>query len=111
MIPEELKAKALRWLDGDPSEETTGELRSLLERNDEKAEAELRERFAGPLECGTAGLRGVIGAGESRRNRAVATSSPASGSVSTALSNAGSGRSRATNRTPGVAWRSSTRQA
>ena len=71
MIPEELKAKALRWIEGDPSEETREELRALLGRTDEKAEADLRERFAGPLEFGTAGLRGVIGAGESRMNRAV----------------------------------------
>ena len=71
MIPEELKAKARRWIDGDPSEETRKELEALLARTDEKAETELRERFAGPLEFGTAGLRGVLGAGESRMNRAV----------------------------------------
>jgi phosphomannomutase len=71
VIPEELKAKALRWIEGDPSEETRDELRALLQRTDEKAETDLRERFAGPLEFGTAGLRGVLGAGESRMNRAV----------------------------------------
>jgi phosphomannomutase len=71
VIPEELKSKALRWIDGDPSEETRDELRAILARTDEKAEADLRERFAGPLEFGTAGLRGVLGAGESRMNRAV----------------------------------------
>jgi phosphomannomutase len=71
VIPEELKAKARRWIDGDPSEETRKELEALLARTDEKAETDLRERFAGPLEFGTAGLRGVLGAGESRMNRAV----------------------------------------
>ena len=71
MIPEELRKRAERWIDGDPSKDTQEELRALLARNDDKAAAELRERFAGPLEFGTAGLRGVIGAGESRMNRAV----------------------------------------
>jgi phosphomannomutase len=71
VIPDELKAKAERWIAGDPSEETQGELRALLARTDDKAETDLRERFAGPLEFGTAGLRGVLGAGESRMNRAV----------------------------------------
>ena len=71
MIPQELKDKAQRWIDGDPSEETREELRALLTKTDEKSETDLRERFSGPLEFGTAGLRGVLGAGESRMNRAV----------------------------------------
>ena len=71
MIPEELAERAKKWIDGDPSKETQDELRALLARNDDRAAAELRERFAGPLEFGTAGLRGVLGAGESRMNRAV----------------------------------------
>ena len=33
--------------------------------------AELRDRFAGRLEFGTAGLRGVVAAGPNRMNRAV----------------------------------------
>jgi phosphomannomutase len=37
----------------------------------ELALAELRDRFAGRLEFGTAGLRGVVGAGPNRMNRAV----------------------------------------
>ncbi len=52
----------------DPSSETRDELAAIVARGDE---AELRSRFAGPLEFGTAGLRGVLGAGESRMNRAV----------------------------------------
>ncbi len=38
---------------------------------DDGARAELRDRFAGRLEFGTAGLRGVIAAGPNRMNRAV----------------------------------------
>ena len=38
---------------------------------DSGALAELRDRFAGRLEFGTAGLRGVVAAGPNRMNRAV----------------------------------------
>ncbi len=65
---EALLARAELWRAGDSDATTVAELAALIER---RAEAELRERFAGPLEFGTAGLRGVIGAGESRMNRAV----------------------------------------
>jgi phosphomannomutase len=71
VIPAELAARAEKWIDGDPSKETQDELRALLAQNDEEAAADLRDRFSGPLQFGTAGLRGVIGAGESRMNRAV----------------------------------------
>ena len=60
VIPEELRARAQEWIDGDPSNETRAELAALLARNDDRAAAELRERFAGPLEFGTAGLRGAF---------------------------------------------------
>jgi phosphomannomutase len=67
--------RAERWLAHDPDPSARAELRALLEEargpKPEAATAELRERFAGPLEFGTAGLRGLIGAGESRMNRAV----------------------------------------
>jgi phosphomannomutase len=65
---ERLIAAAREWLAGDPDPETRAELSALLDRN---AEHELAERFAAPLEFGTAGLRGVVGAGLSRMNRAV----------------------------------------
>jgi phosphomannomutase len=55
----------------DPSAETRAELAALLAKNDDASAKELKERFSGPLEFGTAGLRGVLGAGESRMNRAV----------------------------------------
>lgn len=56
------------WISGDPDPETAAELRALIEAGDS---AELAERMHAPLEFGTAGLRGVVGAGLSRMNRAV----------------------------------------
>lgn len=68
---EEIRQRARRWIAGDPDPETATELQSLLDRRDPEAERELSERMAGPLAFGTAGLRGFIGAGEHRMNRAV----------------------------------------
>jgi phosphomannomutase len=65
---DDLLARASRWVQEDPDPETAAELGALIERGDLK---ELADRMAGPLEFGTAGLRGVLGAGESRMNRAV----------------------------------------
>lgn len=70
----DLLAKARAWLLADPDPATREELEALLDRaeaGDEGALSELSSRFAGPLEFGTAGLRGVLGAGESRLNLAV----------------------------------------
>src|SRR5262245_2856750 len=50
------------------------ELESLLARargGDVSAHSDLESRFSGPLLFGTAGIRGIIGAGESRMNRAL----------------------------------------
>src|SRR5699024_12447375 len=41
------------------------------EAGDEGAAAELADRFAGLLQFGTAGLRGALGGGPARMNRAV----------------------------------------
>ncbi len=60
------------WLDEDPDPKTRAELHALIERADrgeEAAHRELREAFDGQLEFGTAGLRGILGAGPQRMNR------------------------------------------
>ncbi|MET0402713.1 MAG: phospho-sugar mutase, partial [Cystobacter sp.] len=63
-----LKGRAEAWLRADPDGATVAELREVLAREDL---ADLADRFAGDLEFGTAGLRGVMGAGPNRMNRAV----------------------------------------
>jgi phosphomannomutase len=68
MISAELELAVRQWIDGDPDAETRAELTALLHAADEP---ELAERFAMPLAFGTAGLRGVVGAGPARMNRAV----------------------------------------
>lgn len=70
----ELCSRARGFLEADPDPDCRAELESLLrsvEGGDGRALAELEDRFRGPLRFGTAGLRGLIGAGESRMNRAV----------------------------------------
>jgi phosphomannomutase len=61
------------WIADDPDPADRAELKALLDRADSDAEAlaELRDRFAGRLTFGTAGLRGVVAAGPNRMNRAV----------------------------------------
>lgn len=62
------------WIAHDPQEETRAELSSLLARakdGDTAAKDSLADRFRGPLQFGTAGLRGKMGAGPFRMNRAV----------------------------------------
>ncbi len=71
MDSDELRARAERWIADDPDPSTRDELRTLLTQPD-LSSTDLADRFAGSLEFGTAGLRGVIGAGSNRMNRAVA---------------------------------------
>ncbi|PKN56407.1 MAG: phospho-sugar mutase [Deltaproteobacteria bacterium HGW-Deltaproteobacteria-14] len=58
---------ARAWMADDPDPVTRAELEALVVANDAEA---LRERFSAPLEFGTAGLRGLIGAGLARMNEA-----------------------------------------
>jgi len=67
-------AHARAWIADDPDPATRDELEAVVARaeaGDEAAMADLADRFAGMLEFGTAGLRGAIGAGPNRMNRAV----------------------------------------
>ncbi|WIG70442.1 phospho-sugar mutase [Photobacterium damselae] len=63
-----MKTEISRWLDRDPDPKTRLELEELVAAHNI---AELDERFRGRLEFGTAGLRGVVGAGPNRMNRLV----------------------------------------
>src|ERR1700754_2671359 len=61
-----LRAAAEEWLADDPDPASRDELRAVLDDD-----AELADRFAGPLRFGTAGLRGPLRAGPNGMNRAV----------------------------------------
>jgi phosphomannomutase len=69
---------AAAWQDDDPDPRSRTELEELVTRAEdgddadaELAKLELADRFAGSLQFGTAGLRGALGAGPNRMNRAV----------------------------------------
>ncbi len=77
MIPAGLRARVAAWIREDPDPGDRAELQALLAACDQGGEpgraalAELADRFAGRLQFGTAGLRGQVGAGPNRMNRAV----------------------------------------
>ncbi|HEU5151246.1 MAG TPA: phospho-sugar mutase [Iamia sp.] len=75
---EDLLERVKAWVADDPEPGTAGDLRQLWyaveDEGPEKAsaaEAELRELFRARLAFGTAGLRGPVGPGPNRMNRAI----------------------------------------
>src|SRR5882724_7865554 len=72
----DLQATAEAWLADDPDPAARDELRRLIVELPGSA-AELRDRFAGPLTFGTAGLRGRLRAGPNGMNLAVVTQAAA----------------------------------
>lgn len=64
----QLKFRVQHWLNNDPDPLMCAELQALIDAGDEQA---LAARFSGRLAFGTAGLRGVVGAGPTRMNRLV----------------------------------------
>lgn len=72
-----LAARVAAWIADDPDPRTAADLAALLQTAGgvgaaaATAAADLADRFSGPLEFGTAGLRGRIGGGQTRMNRAV----------------------------------------
>lgn len=69
-----LTTQVRSWIADDPDPATARELTDLLTAalaGDGPAEADLADRFTGLLQFGTAGLRGALGGGPHRMNRAV----------------------------------------
>ncbi len=64
----DLIRRAEDWIAGDPDPQTRSELQALIDASDID---ELEARLDGPLSFGTAGIRGQVGAGPNRMNRAV----------------------------------------
>ena len=69
-----LLERARAWQADDPDDITRAELAQVIADVEGGADAtDLADRFDGTLEFGTAGLRGAVGAGPNRMNRAVVT--------------------------------------
>lgn len=70
-ISSELLSQVQSWLAQDPDPVTHAQLTQLLANANTDVDAlrELEDAFSAPLEFGTAGLRGALGAGPNRMNR------------------------------------------
>jgi phosphomannomutase len=81
----DLELTVRTWLADEPDAEDRAELERLLGNPGPGSRTELADRFAGRLSFGTAGLRGAVGAGPNRMNRAVvrATTAALAGWLST----------------------------
>jgi phosphomannomutase len=73
-LSRELRNRAFAWITDDVDADTREELQAVLARamhGEPGAAAELADRMSGPLEFGTAGLRGPVRAGPNGMNTAV----------------------------------------
>jgi phosphomannomutase len=66
---DDVRARARAWVADDPDPATRDELTAVIDGAD--GDGDLRDRFAGTLQFGTAGLRGPVRAGPNGMNRAV----------------------------------------
>ena len=66
---DQLRAAARAWIDGDPDPTTRAQLQALLDDGDIEA---IADHVDGALSFGTAGIRGEVGPGPRRMNRAIA---------------------------------------
>ena len=71
---ESMIQQARSWIDQDPDAETVAELEKLISESDE---AGLADRFGQRIGFGTAGLRGLLGAGPNRMNRVLVSQAAA----------------------------------
>jgi phosphomannomutase len=77
MAADDVRTEAAAWIAADPDQGDRAELTALLADDGPEAAAELADRFRGRLHFGTAGLRGAVGAGPNRMNRATVTAATA----------------------------------